>query len=231
MELLEQIIELINKGGAISWVITGLYFLVFAVAVERAVYFFLTRGKYKTIEQSLLAALSEKKPDSFFSKAAVQKYAKSQSVRMARVFIDNRHLEPKAFGEATDREGFVQVDEMERHIWMLSQIGHIAPLLGLLGTIVGLIDAFRVIAELGGDADVAAFSSGIWEAMITTANGLIVAIPAFVLYRVLEKIVERRTKEMTCVVSLLNEYHSSGHSESYTASLTNGVEDGPYETV
>ncbi|VFQ44656.1 MotA/TolQ/ExbB proton channel family protein [Desulfoluna butyratoxydans] len=63
---------------------------------------------------------------------------------------------------------------------LLATIGNIAPLLGLLGTITGMIKAFMVIQQTGGKVDAAALAGGIWEAMLTTALGLAVALPVMV---------------------------------------------------
>ena len=59
-------------------------------------------------------------------------------------------------------------------------MGNIAPLLGLLGTVIGMIKAFMVIQEMGGKVNAAVLAGGIWEAMLTTALGLSVALPTMV---------------------------------------------------
>jgi biopolymer transport protein ExbB len=66
---------------------------------------------------------------------------------------------------------------MERYLPTLAVIGNLAPLLGLLGAVTGMIKAFMVIQETGGKVNAAVLAGGIWEAMLTTAFGLIVAVP------------------------------------------------------
>ena len=231
MELLIALIILINKGGVISWVITVLYFFVFAVCVERTFFFFRTRSRFETIKTILQWAIEKKKFVFFLEHPTIKKHRRAQAVRMITHFIENKERPPEAFNEALEREGFIAVEEMEKNIWLLSQIGHIAPLLGLLGTVVGLITTFQIIASLGAEADVASFSAGIWEAMITTANGLIVAIPSFFLYRIFEKIVERRSNEMTRAISILNETYANGHTIPYAEGMTMDEKDEPHEMV
>ncbi|MBL7179076.1 MAG: MotA/TolQ/ExbB proton channel family protein [Desulfobacterales bacterium] len=69
---------------------------------------------------------------------------------------------------------------LSRYLQVLATIGNIAPLLGLLGTVLGMIKAFMVIQEMGGKVNAAVLAGGIWEAMLTTALGLSVALPTMV---------------------------------------------------
>jgi len=94
---------------------------------------------------------------------------------------DINHLEEKAREAALDR-----VPKLEDGMWLISLVGHVAPLLGLLGTVTGMIKAFRVIASVGtGNPEMLA--DGISQALITTAAGLTVAIPAIIVYNYLNK--------------------------------------------
>ena len=77
---------------------------------------------------------------------------------------------------ATDEE----VRGLSRYLQALATIGNIAPLLGLLGTVLGMIKAFMVIQQMGGKVNAAVLAGGIWEAMLTTALGLAVALPTIV---------------------------------------------------
>jgi len=70
-------------------------------------------------------------------------------------------------------------------------------MLGFLGTIVGLIEAFMTWEQLGTNITVSALAAGIYEAMITTAGGLIVAIPAFILYHLIMGKIKSHAQEMT----------------------------------
>jgi biopolymer transport protein ExbB len=83
--------------------------------------------------------------------------------------------------------GTRQVREMEKGLSWLSLIATIAPLLGLTGTVTGMIKAFMVIAESNTQVSPALLASGIWEALITTAGGLLVAIPVHIGHHYLEK--------------------------------------------
>ncbi len=73
-----------------------------------------------------------------------------------------------------------EVRGLSRYLQALATIGNIAPLLGLLGTVLGMIKAFMVIQDMGGKVNAAVLAGGIWEAMLTTALGLAVALPVMV---------------------------------------------------
>ena len=82
----------------------------------------------------------------------------------------------------------------------LNIIVTIAPLLGLLGTVIGMIEAFQSMASLGDAVNIASLASGIWKALVTTATGLIVAIPVVVCLQILQNIVEKHTTTLNKAV-------------------------------
>jgi biopolymer transport protein ExbB len=77
-----------------------------------------------------------------------------------------------------ERRGNREVSRMNRFLRVLELIAMIAPLLGLLGTVLGMIQSFQQLEMAGGAANAAVLAGGIWQALLTTAAGLIVAIPA-----------------------------------------------------
>ena len=83
---------------------------------------------------------------------------------------------------AVDRE----MKRLARYLSTLATMGSVAPLLGLLGTVMGMIRAFSVVEEMGGRVNASVLAGGIWEAMLTTAFGLSVAIPLIILHNYLE---------------------------------------------
>jgi len=87
--------------------------------------------------------------------------------------------------EAVTDVGRREVTRLERFVDLLGTIAAVEPLMGLLGTVTGLIRAFQKVEALKGAVNPSALAGGIWEALITTAAGLIVAIPAYIGYRYL----------------------------------------------
>ncbi len=89
---------------------------------------------------------------------------------------------------------------LSRYNRLLELIGLIAPLLGLLGTILGMITAFQALQESGQQADPTVLAGGIWEALLTTALGLIVAIPAIVAFNLIENRMEALREQTIALV-------------------------------
>ena len=105
--------------------------------------------------------------------------------RLVKVAILNRERGRFAVQEALEDAGAWEVPRLEQKLNMLATIAQIAPLMGLLGTVLGFMKMFRVIDDAGLSAHVGELSKGIWEALICTAAGLAVAIPAYAGYNYL----------------------------------------------
>ena len=119
-----------------------------------------------------------------------------------------KHDQPKEeIKEAVEDAGLHEVPRLEKNLVVLATIAHITPLLGLLGTVLGMIGAFQEIQAAGGMVNAKDLATGIWEALITTAAGLTVAIPVYVAYNYLVSRVNGLVLEMeksaTEVVDLL----------------------------
>ena len=97
---------------------------------------------------------------------------------------------------AVERQMLILLSELKRGLGVLATVGATAPFVGLLGTVMGIVNAFTGMAA-SGNQGLAAISAGIAEALITTAFGLIVAIPAVWLYNYFQTKIENLTVEMT----------------------------------
>lgn len=97
--------------------------------------------------------------------------------------------------EAVEESGRFEGAMLERYIEVVGTCSAISPLLGLLGTVLGMIEVFQGV-EVGGLGDPAFFAAGIWKALITTAVGLAVAIPAYIFYKYLLSRVDTLLVEM-----------------------------------
>jgi biopolymer transport protein ExbB len=98
--------------------------------------------------------------------------------------------------DALEAEGNRQVYTLEERTNILATVAGVAPLLGFLGTVTGMIKAFQQIEGLGGNVNATVLAGGIWEAMITTAAGLTVGIPAMVAYNHLSTRIKAMSADM-----------------------------------
>jgi biopolymer transport protein ExbB/TolQ len=94
-----------------------------------------------------------------------------------------------------DRTGLITASEFRDNLGVLATVGATAPFVGLFGTVIGIINAFAKMASEGGG--LASVSAGISEALVTTAAGLLVALPAVWAYNYFQNRVERFTVEMS----------------------------------
>ena len=181
--------ELFIKGGPVVWILTGYSALAVMIVIERYIHF-LRMGRVSNDVEGARG------PEGSVIRE-IEQAARDGVKDLARVA--NR----------------VIADELKRMDWglrTLGVLGNTAPLLGLFGTITGMIKAFMVIEQAGGKVDAQALAGGIWEAMITTGVGLAVAIPILILLHILEGKVESRLHAMhRCAGLLLERYHDKGH--------------------
>lgn len=108
-----------------------------------------------------------------------------------------------ALDQELEWRGNAELDRLGRHIRTLELVGMISPLLGLLGTVLGMIQAFQELALAEGAANASILAGGIWQALLTTAVGLVVAIPAAVAASLLGSRVDRVGTAMETAVGRL----------------------------
>jgi biopolymer transport protein ExbB len=202
MERFGAFAQFMHLGGPVNYGIAALYGCVLAILSERIIYFFRTHYKQDRILKALeFGGASADAGSLVFPGAA----GRSQPLRMAAVFFKHREEPEPVLSEMLEREAALIRVEMERGQGLLSFIGTVAPLLGLLGTITGLMNAFGQIQQQGSSVDISFLSGGIWEAMITTATGLVTAICALSCSRWFEHLSASRLRDMSFTVSMLGE--------------------------
>ena len=175
------------------------------VMVERYIVF----SKAKNQSLKLLGALSNLLTKGDYAQAieVTKKYKQSHLAKVIAAGLlefeasrrDKRNTNPELAVEAArqgmDRTAMITVAELKENLGVLATIGATAPFVGLFGTVVGIINAFTGMAKGGGG--IASVSAGIAEALLTTAGGLLVAIPAVWAYNYFQNRVDRFTVEMS----------------------------------
>jgi len=127
--------------------------------------------------------------------------------------------------EETTRVAQAQLDGLERGLALLSLVATIAPLLGLLGTVLGMIEAFQQMETVGDRVEPAVLAGGIWEALLTTAAGLAVAIPAAVFFTWLQRAVDvegQRMEDAATQVFTVPLYDGAGEGSAAHRPPANG---------
>jgi len=169
--------EFLSKAGILVIPILLCSVLALAIFCERIIRFARMRSRGAGLAEKVAGLLKQGN-----EQEALEAAEKSNSP-MGRILVQaieardlDREMLETVLVNATDEE----VRSLSSYVQALATIGNVAPLLGLLGTVIGMIKAFMVIQQMGGKVNAAVLAGGIWEAMLTTAFGLSVALPVMV---------------------------------------------------
>lgn len=180
--------ELLEKAGILVWPILFCSLAGLTIFFERLLTF-RSVGRSDEAIGKAFALLQEG------SVAKAGEYLRAGKKHKRHVFPEERILLEAIAVADTDLETMEMVlmhavdremKRLARYLSTLATMGNVAPLLGLLGTVMGMIRAFSVVEEMGGRVNASVLAGGIWEAMLTTAFGLSVAIPLIILHNYLE---------------------------------------------
>ncbi|WP_462267526.1 MotA/TolQ/ExbB proton channel family protein [Desulfobacter sp.] len=182
-----SLMDQIPKGGPIVWPILAILGLGALITLERI--FFLLRRKIRleTVCRRIETQAKDRNWDA--CAATCDQYRKNPVIRVIRSGVDSRNLPREDMENAVQEAILKEIPPMERFLSTMGMLAAIAPLLGLLGTVTGMIDTFHVIT-MHGTGDPRMMSGGISEALVTTMLGLSVAIPIMLSHTLLNRAVE-----------------------------------------
>jgi len=162
------------KGGVLVAPILLCSVMAVAIFFERLIRFYRLRKRDKGLAEGV-ARLVRGGQDEKAGELARSSRSPMGNVLSQAMEVKNQDRETleTVIAHATEE----QMRYLSRYLQALATIGNITPLLGLLGTVIGMIKAFMVIQEMGGKVNAAVLAGGIWEALLTTAMGLAVALP------------------------------------------------------
>jgi len=184
--------EIIIAGGPVMWPIMLCSVVAAAIVLERL----WTLQPKRVIPRELSARVWKLVESRTLNERHIEALARNSPLgRVLAAGLANHDKGRDIMKEAIEDTGRHVVHELERFLNPLGTIAAISPLLGLLGTVLGMIQAFEAITSQG-VGDPRTLSGGIGEALITTAAGLIVAIPALLAYRYLRGAVDFLVVEM-----------------------------------
>ncbi|MBN2616987.1 MAG: MotA/TolQ/ExbB proton channel family protein [Spirochaetales bacterium] len=186
--------ELLELGGWAVWPLMVFSIITVALIIERSVYLAIHHLKAKEIRDSILEFIANGEKDKaieFCRNASSRKLGAKVFLAGLLVYELGEHRMERAMEtEATER-----INGLESGFDLLVAVGSIAPITGFLGTVSGMIGAFKSIANAA-DVNAQLVAGGIFEALITTAFGLIIAIVAITAYNVFAHIVDKFAAEV-----------------------------------
>ena len=194
-----SLLELFFMGGFIMWPLLLFSIAATAIILERLIYFLYHNLKLNDLKQKVEDAFKEGRVEE------VKSYLESQTKRNmgARVLltlVKRSNLSERRLEKAVEAEALNCVSSLENGLNFLTVLGSISPLTGFLGTVTGMIAAFKSIAEAT-DVNAQIVASGIYEALITTVFGLCIAITAMAAHSLFTHVVDKFTLDVESACS------------------------------
>lgn len=171
-----EIIAFLNIGGPALWVIAGLSVVTLGLILWKLWRLSLMGAWRRSASEKAVALWQKGQHDAALSSIQHRKGLRARVVKAA--MQADRTLHSDDARDETARVARAALMDAGSGLRALDLIATIAPLVGLLGTVLGMIDAFQALQDSGARADPSALAGGIWEALLTTAAGMAVAIPA-----------------------------------------------------
>ena len=175
-------LDIILKGGITMPFILLCSLIATVIIIERLFFF----RKIRVDEEKMINRLRATFEKRHFDEAlSICENNPSPITNLMKVGIEHRKYNVRVLKDSIMDAANLETPKLERFLSALGTIAHIAPLLGLLGTVIGNIDAFGVLGNLESVGDPGKLAKGISEALISTAAGIIVSIPALIFYNYL----------------------------------------------
>jgi len=195
--------ELFFKGGVVMWPLLGCSILGLALMLERTAYLL-----WKSVPFAALGERLRQQVQAGKLNLAVEELSRSRSpvAQVAAVYLRHRDSPDKLREEATHTEASRQLANLERRMAVLAMVVQVGPLLGLLGTVTGLVDAFHQIEVKAGQVQPGDLAAGIWQALLTTVFGLVIAVPCQMVYTLLDQRVHTIALQMEWITNDLDEW-------------------------
>lgn len=189
----QSVWDFLVKGGPMIIPIAACSLAALTVIVERSVVLRRVRVMPSGFVEGVRAAMSG-------GISSALEYCQANTSPIAEIFragLRRHHDSPERREKAIEEAGAREIFTLRKHLRLLAVVAAIAPILGLLGTIFGMIKAFQTVA-ISGDAlgKTELLAKGIYEALITTAAGLLLAIPALIAYHWLSSRIDRMVFDM-----------------------------------
>lgn len=190
--------EMFAAGGIVMWPLLVFSLLVFVLTIERAVFWLRIRRRQRSLIKQVLTLYRTGPED------AIALLKKSLGFPVARIFLEALEVKdatPRQFRLALEGASHAEMPLLKRFSSVFQTVIAISPLLGLLGTILGLIRSFAAVRIGEAGADTSMVTGGISEALVSTAVGMVVAIFALAAFNLFRSFYRRQ-------ISLLQEYSS-----------------------
>ena len=199
--------ELIQQGGAVAWIIVASGVMAFGVFLERVLH--LHRARIKS-EDFIAGICNNLKRGNVTEALAICDETPGPVAGIVRVAILNRHADKETLRSVIETAGRTEIARMERRLAVLATVAQVAPIFGLLGTVLGMIKGLQVMKAQAPLVQAGDVMGGLMQALITTAVGLAVAAPCYVAFNFLVGKVEKIVIDMERSASDIQAFLAGG---------------------
>jgi biopolymer transport protein ExbB len=197
---MDSMMNFLFKGGPLMWVLLGFSVAGLAVILDRLVVYLSYGFDPDRWLKGVLSEIEAGRADKALQMARASRHPVA---RVVEVYLENLARPARVRVDNVKREGALVLERVEKRLRILAAISHLAPLVGLLGTVTGMVLAFARIESLDGAPKPSDLAGGIWEALLTTAAGMAVAIPAGVALVWFESLADRLQADLEDAVTQL----------------------------
>ena len=191
MQNFNENMDLLIKGGPVMIPIILLSIYTVWVMILKIVQFNMVKPLRLRYVSSVIALLKNGEVERAKKLIADQKGPVARVMEVTLTLLQDEKISKERMESEVERVGATEMRQLESHLRGLEMAGTISPLLGLLGTVIGMVRAFGQLAASSAQANPASLAGGIWEALITTVGGLIVAVPAVAAFYIIDGYVEK----------------------------------------
>lgn len=200
------------------WVLLGCSIIGLAIILERAVVYARYGFSPDAWLEKVLTDIRAGRID------AARQSANQNPHPVARVveaYLANLSRPANVRMDNVKRTGSLELEKVEQRLRTLAALAHLAPLIGLLGTVAGMVAAFSGLQAITGPVKPSDLAGGIWEALLTTVFGLVVAIPCMAAFHAYESHADKIARRMELAVNALNDVFSLAGEGTASSSIRN----------
>lgn len=199
-DIVETLMGFTQMGAEwILWLLVGLSILSVAIILERVLFFYRLRSDFSGLSQGITRLLAEDKWD---EAATLCEQDPSFEAKVALWGFEHRNKGVSSMASSMEGYAVGEKHKLDRGLVVLGTLGNNAPFIGLFGTVIGIIEAFhKLAADPEGGASVVMGS--ISEALVATAVGLLVAIPAVIAFNAFNRLVKKRMANIQSLIQLI----------------------------
>lgn len=181
---------LLDIGGPVVWILLGFSVIAVSIVLIKVWQLLLLSPESTATANKAIALWKQNEPEQAISVLKISKPL-DELLALTMEGLRQREIPVSMLKEELQRVANLRINQLRSYLRPLEVIASLSPLLGLFGTVLGMILAFQQMALAGSQVDPSVLSGGIWQALLTTAVGLAVAIPAVLAHNWLERKTER----------------------------------------